>query len=91
MRTNFTSIVGPRRIPTRVPYSSSAIPGRTRPSGTFAIAPFYRVKKNILTPTLFVGGNIDCNVPENLGGEQMYLSLKELGPRETMLVVYPDE
>jgi dipeptidyl aminopeptidase/acylaminoacyl peptidase len=52
------------------------------------IAPFYRVK-DILTPTLFVGGNIDCNVPI-LGGEQMYLSLKELG-RETMLIVYPDE
>src|SRR6266852_807906 len=52
------------------------------------IAPFYRVK-NILTPTVFVGGNIDCNVPL-LGGEQMYLSLKELG-RETLLVVYPDE
>jgi len=52
------------------------------------IAPFYRVK-NILTPTLFVGGNIDCNVPI-LGGEQMYQSLKELD-RETMLVVYPDE
>src|SRR5215469_1244731 len=52
------------------------------------IAPFYRMK-NILTPTLFVGGNIDCNVPI-LGGEQMYESLKELG-RETMLVVYPDE
>jgi dipeptidyl aminopeptidase/acylaminoacyl peptidase len=52
------------------------------------IAPFYKMK-DILTPTLFVGGNIDCNVPV-LGGEQMYLSLKELG-RETMLVVYPDE
>ena len=52
------------------------------------IAPFYKVK-DILTPTLFVGGNIDCNVPV-LGGEQMYLSLKELG-RETLLVVYPDE
>jgi dipeptidyl aminopeptidase/acylaminoacyl peptidase len=52
------------------------------------IAPFYRVK-DILTPTMFVGGNIDCNVPI-LGGEQMYLSLKELG-RDTLLVVYPDE
>lgn len=52
------------------------------------LANFYRVK-DILTPTLFVGGNIDANVPI-LGGEQMYLSLKELG-RETMLVVYPDE
>ncbi|HUL32988.1 MAG TPA: S9 family peptidase [Candidatus Eisenbacteria bacterium] len=52
------------------------------------IARFFNVQ-NILTPTLFVGGNIDCNVPI-LGGEQMYLSLKELG-RDTLLVVYPDE
>jgi dipeptidyl aminopeptidase/acylaminoacyl peptidase len=52
------------------------------------IAPFYKVK-TILTPTLFVGGDIDCNVPI-LGGEQMYQSLKALG-RETLLVVYPDE
>lgn len=52
------------------------------------IAPFYKMK-SILTPTLFVGGNIDWNVPI-LGGEQMYQSLKALG-RETELVVYPDE
>jgi dipeptidyl aminopeptidase/acylaminoacyl peptidase len=52
------------------------------------IEAFFKVQ-NILTPTLFVGGNIDCNVPI-VGGEQMYLSLKELG-RETLLVVYPDE
>ncbi len=45
--------------------------------------------KDITTPTLFVGGNIDWNVPI-LGGEQMYQSLKALG-RETLLVVYPDE
>jgi len=52
------------------------------------VAPFWRVK-NIHTPTLFVGGNIDWNVPL-LGGEQMYMSLKALG-RDTLLVVYPDE
>jgi dipeptidyl aminopeptidase/acylaminoacyl peptidase len=52
------------------------------------VAPFYKIK-NILTPTLFVGGNIDWNVPI-LGGEQMYQSLKALG-RQTELVVYPDE
>ncbi len=52
------------------------------------VAPFYKVK-NITTPTLFMGGNIDWNVPV-LGGEQMYESLKTLG-RETELVVYPDE
>ncbi len=52
------------------------------------VAPFYNMK-NITTPTLFVGGSIDANVPI-LGGEQMYQSLKALG-RETELVVYPDE
>jgi len=45
--------------------------------------------KDIHTPTLFMGGNIDWNVPI-IGGEQMYESLKALG-RETLLVVYPDE
>jgi dipeptidyl aminopeptidase/acylaminoacyl peptidase len=52
------------------------------------LSPFYRVAK-ITTPTLFMGGNIDWNVPI-LGGEQMYQALKNLG-RETELVVYPDE
>jgi dipeptidyl aminopeptidase/acylaminoacyl peptidase len=52
------------------------------------VAPFWHVK-DILTPTMFVGGNIDWNVPI-LGGEQMYQSLKSLG-RDTLLVVYPDE
>jgi dipeptidyl aminopeptidase/acylaminoacyl peptidase len=45
--------------------------------------------KDVTTPTMFVGGNIDWNVPI-LGGEQMYQSMKALG-RETLLVVYPDE
>jgi dipeptidyl aminopeptidase/acylaminoacyl peptidase len=52
------------------------------------VAPFWHVQ-NIHTPTMFVGGNIDWNVPI-LGGEQMYISLKALG-RDTLLVVYPDE
>lgn len=52
------------------------------------VAPFWHVK-DIQTPTMFVGGNIDWNVPV-LGGEQMYQSLKALG-RDTLLVVYPDE
>ena len=52
------------------------------------VAPFWKVK-NIHTPTLFLGGNIDWNVPI-LGSEQMYQALKALG-RETLLVVYPDE
>jgi len=52
------------------------------------ISPFYRVK-NITTPTLFMGGDIDWNVPI-LGSEQMYQALKTLG-RSTELVVYPGE
>lgn len=52
------------------------------------VSPFNNMK-NITTPTLFVGGNIDWNVPI-LGGEQMYQSMRALG-RETELVVYPDE
>ncbi len=52
------------------------------------LSPFYKVT-NITTPTLFMGGNIDWNVPI-LGGEQMYQAMKSLG-RETELVVYPGE
>jgi len=52
------------------------------------VSPFYRVN-DITTPTLFMGGEIDWNVPI-LGGEQMYQALKRLG-RTTELVVYPGE
>jgi dipeptidyl aminopeptidase/acylaminoacyl peptidase len=52
------------------------------------LSPFYNVAK-ITTPTLFMGGAIDWNVPI-IGGEQMYQAMKSLG-RETELVVYPDE
>jgi len=52
------------------------------------ISPFYRVA-SISTPTLFMGGDIDWNVPI-LGSEQMYEAMKTLG-RTTELVVYPGE
>jgi dipeptidyl aminopeptidase/acylaminoacyl peptidase len=52
------------------------------------ISPFYRIA-SVTTPALFMGGEIDWNVPI-LGGEQMYQALKSLG-RETELVVYPGE
>ncbi len=52
------------------------------------ISPFYKVK-SITTPTLFMGGEIDSNVPI-LGSEQMYQAMKALG-RTTELVVYPGE
>jgi len=44
---------------------------------------------NVTTPTLFMGGDVDWNVPI-LGGEQMYESLKSLG-KDTELVIYPGE
>jgi dipeptidyl aminopeptidase/acylaminoacyl peptidase len=52
------------------------------------LSPFYKVA-NITTPTLFMGGDIDWNVPI-LGSEQMYQAMKSLG-RQTELVVYPGE
>jgi dipeptidyl aminopeptidase/acylaminoacyl peptidase len=52
------------------------------------LSPFYKVT-DITTPTLFMGGDIDWNVPI-LGGEQMYQAMKSLG-RETQLVIYPGE
>ena len=52
------------------------------------VSPFYKIA-NVTTPTLFMGGDIDSNVPI-LGGEQMYQALKSLG-REAELVVYPGE
>ena len=43
----------------------------------------------IRTPTLFLGGSEDWNVPV-IGGEQMYQALKALGV-DTRLIVYPGE
>ena len=50
--------------------------------------PFFNVDK-IKTPTLFMGGEKDFNVPL-VGGEQMYQALKSLGI-DTQLVVYPGQ
>ncbi|HET8866316.1 MAG TPA: S9 family peptidase, partial [Gracilimonas sp.] len=52
------------------------------------ISPFNDVDK-ITTPTLWIGGAEDWNVPI-LGSEQMYQAMKRLG-LETQLVVYPGE
>jgi dipeptidyl aminopeptidase/acylaminoacyl peptidase len=43
----------------------------------------------IKTPTMFMGGSKDFNVPLQ-GGEQMYQALRSLGV-ETKLIVYPNE
>lgn len=52
------------------------------------LSPFNDVEK-ITTPTLWMGGSDDWNVPI-LNSEQMYQAMKRLG-RETLLVVYPGE
>jgi len=52
------------------------------------LSPFNKVT-NITTPTMWVGGEKDWNVPIQ-NSEQMYQSMKRLG-RETILVVYPNQ
>jgi dipeptidyl aminopeptidase/acylaminoacyl peptidase len=50
--------------------------------------PFFHADR-IKTPTLFMGGEKDFNVPL-LGGEQMYQALRSLGV-ESQLVIYPNQ
>ena len=50
--------------------------------------PFFHADR-IHTPTLFLGGADDFNVPL-VGGEQMYQALKSLGV-DTQLVIYPGQ
>ncbi len=50
--------------------------------------PFFHADR-IHTPTMFMGGDRDFNVPV-AGGEQMYQALRTLGV-PTQLVVYPDQ
>ena len=50
--------------------------------------PFFHADR-IHTPTLFLGGDRDFNVPI-IGGEQMYQALRTLGV-PTQLIVYPGE
>lgn len=50
--------------------------------------PFFHADR-IRTPTLFLGGDRDFNVPI-IGGEQMYQALRTLGV-PTQLIVYPGE
>jgi len=50
--------------------------------------PFFQADR-IKTPTLFLGGEKDFNVPI-IGGEQMYQALKSMGI-DTQLVVYPGQ
>ncbi|WP_218081776.1 alpha/beta hydrolase family protein [Anthocerotibacter panamensis] len=59
------------------------------PQGWLKISfPFYHADR-IVTPTLFLCGEKDFNVPL-LNSEQMYQALKSLG-RETQLIIYPGQ
>jgi dipeptidyl aminopeptidase/acylaminoacyl peptidase len=63
-------------------------PWRNTPLWLKVSYPFFHADR-IRTPTLFLGGDKDFNVPI-IGGEQMYQSLRTLGvPAE--LIVYPGE
>jgi len=64
------------------------VPWRNREIWERISFPFYNVEK-ITTPTLYMGGALDWNVPI-IGSEHMYQSLRQLG-RKTELVVYPGE
>jgi dipeptidyl aminopeptidase/acylaminoacyl peptidase len=50
--------------------------------------PFFHADR-IKTPTLFLGGDKDYNVPV-VGGEQMYQALKSVGI-DTELIIYPNQ
>ena len=64
------------------------LPWKNKPLWDKLSSAFWHADR-ITTPTLFLGGEKDFNVPI-IGGEQMYQALRTLGV-PTQLVVYPDE
>ena len=63
-------------------------PWKTKDKWMKVSYPFFNADK-IKTPTLFMGGEKDFNVPI-AGGEQMYQALKSIGV-DTQLVIYPGQ
>ena len=55
--------------------------------GSLSIDDYYADR--IKTPTLFLGGDADMNVPLH-NGEQMYQALKSMGI-DTQLIIYPGQ
>jgi dipeptidyl aminopeptidase/acylaminoacyl peptidase len=64
------------------------VPWKAKAAWEHVSYPFYQADR-IRTPTLFMGGEKDFNVPI-IGGEQMYQALKNLGVA-TELVIYPGQ
>ncbi|HEX3684072.1 MAG TPA: S9 family peptidase [Bryobacteraceae bacterium] len=70
-------------------YDNEIGPPWRNPQGWMKVSyPFFHADR-IRTPTLFMGGDKDFNVPL-IGGEQMYQALQTLGV-PTELVIYPGE
>jgi len=70
-------------------YDNEIGPPWRNPQGWMKVSyPFFKADR-IHTPTLFMGGDKDFNVPL-IGGEQMYQALQTLGV-PTELVIYPGE
>ncbi len=70
-------------------YDNELGPPWKNPEGWMKVSyPFFKADR-IHTPTLFMGGDKDFNVPL-VGGEQMYQALRTLGV-PTELVIYPGE
>lgn len=64
------------------------VPWKTQDAWLRISYPFFHADR-IRTPTLFMGGEKDFNVPI-LGSEQMYQALRSLGV-DTQLVIYPNQ
>ena len=64
------------------------LPWKNKDLWTRVSYPFFRADR-IRTPTLFLGGEQDFNVPL-IGGEQMYQALRSLR-LDTQLVIYPGQ
>jgi len=65
------------------------LPWKTRDLWLNLSSSFFDVER-VKTPTLFLGGALDMNVPL-LNSEQLYQALRRAGRVETELVVYPDQ
>jgi dipeptidyl aminopeptidase/acylaminoacyl peptidase len=65
------------------------LPWKTRDRWLALSSSFFDVEK-VTTPTLFLCGALDMNVPL-LNSEQLYQALRRVGRVDTELVVYPDQ
>lgn len=70
-------------------YDTELGPPWRNPEGWTKVSYAFFKADRIRTPTLFMGGDKDFNVPVT-GGEQMYQALRSLGV-PTQLIIYPGE